>query len=37
MNTRSKGLLTKLGKTYLMVNGAVFAGSFLLTVVGHYF
>ena len=36
MNIRSKHLLTKLGKTYLLVNGAVFAGSFLLTVVGHY-
>ena len=36
MNSRAKSLMAKAGKAYLLVNGAVFVGSFLVTVAGHY-
>ena len=31
-----KTVLTKLGKTYLVVNGTVFLVSFVITVISHY-
>lgn len=36
MTPLSRTILARLGKTYLVVNGAVFLGSFLVTVVSHY-
>ena len=36
MSPLSRTILTKLGKTYLVVNGTVFATSFLATVISHY-
>lgn len=36
MTPRCRTILAKLGKTYLVVNGAVFLGSFLATVLSHY-